>query len=68
VRGIKSGKRLLQLCARGQELAEMEAGKPGEPVAHHRHCRVCAVLALQHLVVDLILTERCLVLFEPEAP
>src|SRR5215472_6781426 len=32
----KSGERLLQVCVRGQELAEMEAGQSPEPVAHER--------------------------------
>ena len=54
VRRIKSGKRLFHVGARSQELAQIEAGRPAEPVAHHGDRHVCAVLApLQQVGGDL---------------
>src|SRR5215469_7078787 len=45
VRGIESGERLVQVPAGGQEITEIEAGNPAEPVAQIRDRHVCAVLA-----------------------
>src|SRR5215467_6876071 len=45
VRGVKSGKPLLQMRAGGQEFTEIEAGRPTDAVARPCYPRVCALLA-----------------------
>src|SRR5262249_9816800 len=54
VRGIKSGERLLQGCAAGQDLAELDADHPSQPGAHRRQRGILALLAkLQQFDGDL---------------